>query len=405
MTLLSVLIVRVHADDQPAEREEYLAQQKRMTQETREISDNLLSQLKPLTGAEEDTFSNVMRYGTRVSEPDFEILKAGLRAEFFQATDPKLKSNQQGLRILKQHLQNRIIGNAAVGIRGAGAKEEFRRLVCEESLKVLKELLSNNHAARFVAITLLPELQPVNPPNLGDPRRQILDEAATTLADILMDENQPDTVKLIAAYSMSVYLDRVASSGTIQIKLARALISELDSWMPADGYQLQLLETLSRIQAPREVAGVERKAIIFDALASVMQDKRRSYLIRCRAAGALGSVGFDAGIKFDPLAWKVAQLAAEVSRGYEDQPAAPHWDKCGEQLFLAFRGTNGDGMLNRAPRSDVVREAYAKVLPLAAGLILLNDIDESLITDAETWAAENVPEVLSYDGASPPLQP
>lgn len=411
MTLLTALIAPAHADDMPAERQEYLAEQSRLTQETREISHNLLTSLTPLTGKEEDAFFKAMRNGIREGDPNFEILKAGLQAEFFKATDPKLKTDQQGLRILKQYLQNRLIGNAGVGIRGGGAKEEFRRLVCVETHKILKELLKNNHGARYVAIMLLPELQPVNPAGPNNPSRQILDDSALTLASILMDDEQPDSVKLNAAYAIGVYLDLVDPGGSIENKLTTALVSELESWLPADGYQLQLLDSLSRITTPREVSGIQRRAVPFDGLTSVLQDKRRSYLIRCRAAGALGTVGYDDKIRFDPLAWKIAQLAAETGSAWENQPALPHWQKCGEQLFLAFRPSGDqdaeqtDGLLNRAPRSEKVRGAYVKVLPIAAGLILSQGVDESLISEAATWASENVPDNLAYDPASPPLQP
>ncbi len=411
MILFGVVSAPVGAGELPAERKEYLAAQSRKTQQVREINDNLLKQLKPLTGPEEDTFSQVMRFGTRASDAKFEILKAGLKAEFYRATDPKLKTDQQALRSLRNHLQNRVLGSAGIGIPSQGAKEEFRRLVCTEALVILKDLLKNNLDARALAVVLLPELQPVDPTDLDDPRRQILDGSAFTLASILTDEDQPDTIKLIAAYSAGTYLDRVNPGGNVEMRLTEALTSELESWMPADGYQLQLLETLAKVQTPREVAGVQRRAIAFDALASVMQDKRRSYLIRCRAAGALGTVGYDAQIRFEPLAWKVVQVAAEIGSAHNDEPEYPHWRKCGEQLFLSFHQRQGpgenstEGMLNRASQSQLVQDAYGKVLPLAAGLILNQNINPELITEATEWAGANVPESLAYDGNSPPLNP
>jgi len=396
-------------DDDNNKRQRYAALQSKMVQATRQINKNLAADLPPVTRQQEDAFNDAMRDGTRKTDPQFEDLKAGLKIEFFKATDPAFKTNQQGFQSLKTRLQSRILGRAGNGIRNGQQKETFRQLVCKEALTILKELLQNNFQVRSMAITLLPELQTVNPARPAAPGRRILDKAADALVEVLMDENQPDAIKLGAAHSIIVYLEKVKPGGIIEIKFAAALSSELESWLPADGYQFFLVEAMSKIRTAREVAGVKRRAITIETLVNVLQDKRRSPLVRCRAAGALGSVGSDTQIKFAPLAWKTVQLAAEMGAAYNANPKYIHWNKCSEQLFLTFHQKGKepvDGMLNRAPRSELVRGAYEQILPIC--LSILDSpaaIDAALITSANDWAKANQPANLQFDAASPAINP
>jgi hypothetical protein len=396
-------------DDDNIERQQYAAMQGKMVQTARQINKNLAADLPAVTRQQEDAFNDAMRDGTRETDPQFEDLKAGLKTEFFKATDPAFRTNQQGFQALKTRVQSRILGRAGNGIHSRQERETFRQLVCNESLAILKELLQNNFQARSLAITLLPELQTVNPSRPDDPSRRILDEAADVLVEVLMDENQPDAVKLGAAQSIIVYLEKVKPGGIIEMKFATALSSELESWLPEDGYQFFLVEAMSNIRAARQVAGVKRRAIAIETLVNVMQDKRRAPVIRCRAAGALGSVGSDAQIKFEPLAWKTVQLAAEMGAAYNANPKSIHWNKCSEQLFLAFHQKGKDpvdGMLNRAPKSELVRGAYEQILPIC--LAILDSppaIDAALLTNANGWAKANQPANLQFDAASPAVNP
>lgn len=396
-------------DDDNIRRQQYAGTQGKMVQATRQINKNLAAALPAVTRKQEDAFNDTMREGTRETDPKFEDLKAGLKTEFFKATDPEFKTDQQGFQTLKTRLQSRILGRAGNGIRSSQEREAFRKLVCRESLSILKVLLQNNFQARSLAITLLPELQTVNPSRSDDPSRRIFEEAANTLVEVLMDENQPDAIKLGAAQSIIVYLERVKPGGIIEIKFATALSSELESSLPEDGYQFFLVEALSKIRTARQVAGVKRSAVAIETLANVMQDKRRAPVIRCHAAGALGSVGSDAQIKFEPLAWKTVQLAAEMGAAYNANPKSMHWNKCSEQLFLAFHQKGKEpvgGMLNRAPESTLVRDAYRQILPICLAMLDGSAaIDSALLTNANAWAKANQPANLQFDAASPAVNP
>ncbi|MCH2200732.1 MAG: hypothetical protein MK102_02075 [Fuerstiella sp.] len=384
---------------QDAEREEYASQQRKRVRDARDINVNLCNTITKLKFAEEDNFRKILRNGT---QNDTETLKNGLRWEIYRASDPVYKSNPAGFQGLKARLQNNILSNAGVGIGGRRQRLEFRKLVCSEALICLKELLENNFQARSLAVELLPSLETVTDAR----QRQIFDDAADVLIEVLANEQQPDAIKLRAAESIALYLQNCDPGALIEIKFAAAVRDELDSWLPATGYQIHLIDALSRVRAAREIVGTTRRPVVIETLVAVMQDKRREALIRCRAAGALGLAGIDDSIKGAPLAWKVVQLSAEMAAAYNQDSSYKHWSTCGLELFFAFkdrdassqRGQSLNGMLNKFDQSALVQSAYAQALPvIAAVLDRQGEVDAATIESVNKWVSDNQPNDLSFD--------
>ena len=410
VTLLATVITTTIATAQEANvaREKYNGQQRRKVQQARQINNNLSATTKPRTRRQEDAFRDVMRSGTRQGSPEFQALQEGLKWEIYRATDAELKTNQAAFQGIKKRLRQNVLHLAGQNIPGRKEREEFRQLVCTEALNLLKDLLKNNFQARSLAIELIPALEI----NTDSRQRRILDEAADVLVEVLADEQQPDAIKLRAAESVAQYLENVNPGAQIEIKFALAIREELKSWLPATAYQLHMIDALSRIRAAREVVGVNPRPVVVESLVSVMQDEEREPIIRCSAAGALGSVGIDQRINLEPLAWKVAQLAAEMGEAYNRDSGNEFWGSCSLELFLAFHHEeparsgqqSEDGMLNRAPRSELIRQAYDQVLPIC--LAMLDNpanIDQVLINTVVEWVKANQPNSLRFDSGSPPV--
>ena len=412
VTILATARTPAHAigQDGISDRDKYAGDQRLQVQKIRQINNNLVEAIPPLAGTQEDAFRDALRNGTRPGAPNFQALQDGLRWEIYKATDPAYKTNQPGFQALNKRLRQNILYIAGQGIGGRREKEEFRELVCSQALVFLKDLLSNNFLARSLAIELMPALET----NTDARQRRILDAAADALIEVLADEQQPDAIKLRAAESIALYLENVDPGAQIEIRFALAIQEELKSSLPADAYQLHLIEALSRIRAAREVIGVNQRAVVLDSLVAALQDADRAPVVRCSAAGALGSAGIDQRIALEPLAWKVAQLSAQMGAAYNKKPKYDFWGKCSLELFLAFhhkeeppRGEQPeDGMLNRAARSELVRNAYAHVLPICREILdSPSSIDAAIINAAASWTEQNQPSDLRYDAESPPVKP
>lgn len=395
---------------QDPEREEYAGRQRHAVQTVRDINLNLLEAVPELTLTEEDQFRRILRDGTQRGTPGFRILQDGLRWEIYRASDPVYKSSPARFQGLKTRLQNNILDNAGRSIGGRRQKLAFRELVCSEALSLLKDLLNNNLQARSLAIELLPSLETIT--DTG--QRRILDEAADVLIDVLNDVQQPDAVKLRAAESITLYLQNVEPGAQIEIKFAMAIGSELESWLPATGYQVHLIDAISRVRTAREVIGATRRPVVIETLVDVIQDKRREPLVRCGAAGALGLVGVDQRINGDPLAWKVTQLSAEMAAAYNQNSGYQYWSTCSLELFFAFKHRDiesqstqlPNGMLNKWDQSTLVRSAYAQVLPIVAAVLDRQDqVDAATIENVNQWVADNQPNNMRFDPDSLPVNP
>jgi hypothetical protein len=411
--LLAAHCASAHAQDVTAEQEAYLATQRRMHKEVAAISNDLNADVAAPGNQARRDFNQSLGVGIRTSDPQFESFRAYLRYNLFRFTNPELKKDPLGLQGVKTAIEG-MFRQAGNRITGQAAREDFREIFFAAVLEDLKELLQNNYEARSVAIELLPGLL-MSGTGPRDPveRRRILPAVPGVLAGILLDEEQPDTVKVRAVQSMQLYMARVNASALVEVEFATAIKDELESALTAAEYQFLMVDTLGFVQAPREVAGGQR-ALVFEALADVIQDKRRHFRVRCRAAGALGRVGFDNRINFEPLAWKTVQLAIEVGSAYNDDSLQPYWPECGLQLYLAFHHLEADGatarspqgMLNRAPSSELINLGYAQVLPIAKGLYFKHPaIPVDVLASARTWVADNKPNDLKFDPASTELQP
>jgi hypothetical protein len=153
--------------------------------------------------------------------------------------------------------------------------------------------------------------------------------------------------------------------------------------------------------------------------AAILDDRSRPIEVRCLAAVGVGRGAFDNQMKFDPLAWKIAQLAADVSIAFNRDPGNAKWPNCGASLIFAFRHynepeasaanlTDRKGLLNRsgANPSKTIADAAPLVTIVGVGLIRNTDplpIDQ--LKPLAEWLQANQPQSLVWDDNSPPLSP
>ena len=397
------------ADNNPAEHEHRL-KQRQMVREVRQISNSLLTEevINAFGRRAEREFNAIMAQGTREGLPGFRILQDGLRFRVYAATDPD-RQTAGGMEAVLKNL-DRNLHSAGSQIPDRQDKKRFRTLVCSETLSLLKDLLDNNFLVRSFAIGVLPELETT-------PRRarrlEIYEEVDDVLVAVLADPGQPDAVKVRAAQSIALYLEKFDPGTKVEMSFAAAIREQLDNVHTDVAYQYFLLNAMARIRGGRQAVGRPRRAAVIETLADVMQDPRRRMLVRCRAAGALGEVGYDQQIRFEPIAWKTVQLGVEAALKYNVNPNNPDWAECGERLFLAFHhenrerrdGPSPQGFLNRSSNSELINGGYAALLPIAAKMTFGHDVPEEYIVAASRWVDDNRPEDLKYDPHADAVKP
>lgn len=394
--------------------EAHRLQQKELVDRVKSIRDKLLTdEINNEYNRIQRDYSGALRNGAKKGTPAFKALESGLRYRIYSATDPEnIDDPVQMQAVLTNFLRD--LDGAGRSVLARQQKEAFRKLVMEAALPLLQELLDKSFTARSFAIEVLPQLKTVTPSG-NEKRSIVMGEVPDVLIGILTDPEQPDAIRIRAASSMATFLDESdpEPGPLVEMAFVKAIKSELESEeQRLTPYQFFLVDALSRIRTPREAVGIQQRATAIETLAKVMQDKERDLLVRCRAAGALGQVGFDQQINFEPLAWKAVELAVEVASHYQQNAngqTAEMWEHCGWFLHIAFHHKNQNalnadqGFLNRAPRSEYVRAAYEKTLPLTTALLFDKPVPGKAVVDANQWVQENIPSDRRFDPQSDPV--
>jgi hypothetical protein len=344
---------------------------------------------------------------------DKEVMTQGLRYRIYRATDPQVQASPflMGQALLDIRRELNSCGSL---ILNKSSKERFREEVMVLAHGLLLDLLKNNLDARMFALAILNELE-IRSKGPDQPRTDILGKVPETLQQVISDADAkvPDAVRAAAAVQVRKFLEKTDALPVVQMQLGSALRTQLARTDTEVTYQKTLIEALCRVSWPREIVG-QATPSVFDALLKVVADPKRDISVRCMAARGFGRIGYDSEINFDVLAWKVAQLAVQAGEKFNEDPGNPEFPFCGSDLYLAFHHLDADeakdpknikGMLNRAPRSTVVKDAYQLILKIVGPMLAASGepIPAEDLQAVKDWTEKNVPADLKFDAAGIPV--
>ncbi|MEJ7592873.1 MAG: hypothetical protein WKF77_15095 [Planctomycetaceae bacterium] len=335
---------------------------------------------------------------------DLENLSLVLKYRLFQATDPTFVANSDNVKNLFNEMDREIRG--AGGQAGnAQRTKAYRQKYSDTVLAVAKQMFDNNLDARSIAIQIIKELY-VNKTAAGLTENH--SESMAALLGLLKDPEQPDSVKVMAAAAVSYVLTNTSVIPQEQDSVSDVIAAELNRPCTEIAYQLLLVDTLFSVTQPRKSSG-RRETNVMQTFVKLVDDRQRPLQVRCRAAFGIGQGAYDAKVDFDPLTWKVANLALEASVFFNQAPGDPAWQQCGADLFFAYRhiDKNGlakqppmlpQGMMNRAATSVPVNEsgslaAFKIAVPLVVNNAKIPQADQ---VELKAWidgnkALENKP--------------
>jgi hypothetical protein len=178
---------------------------------------------------------------------------------------------------------------------------------------------------------------------------------------------------------------------------------------------LQLLDVLMALTLPARTVG-NAQPLAFAHLTTVLDDDSRPLDVRCHAALGIGRAAYPSNVNFEPLAWRVADLAllTGVRFAQSENKKDPMWQSCGLDLFFAFRhystGDSGKGMLNRAAKAKVVADAGASVVSVAVQILEATTQPENLgaltgkLQELKAFKDANRPSSMTWAPGMPPLK-
>ncbi len=397
--------------------QQYVLNQQKLTRSIREIRN-------PLPGPDKAAAEKVKRQYTQLlgsgfsGEADTKLVRDYLTWLIFQATDPAFCQSSKNMENLIEDVKNSVAKAGTNAQGGQAGKDRERRKYCVEVLSIVKQLLDNNLDSRFAAIKIMQHLYDTIPSQGGTAMTRLHPEALTVMLGVLNDPGQPDSVKAVTAASLKNILMNCDVVEQDQFRISDAIYKEIVRPHTEVAFQLDLIDAAYNITKPRRTVGTPEPTA-FKIFAAVIDDHSKPVEVRCHAARGFGICNYDvAGTKFDPIAWKVTQLAFETASEYNQNPGNPKWPWCGLDLLLTFRHSNAagavapppacQGIMNRAPNSKVVSDAAPFVTTVALQLIgnrgKFPAGAVATLGNMKQWIADSVPTDLKWDANAPPLK-
>ena len=397
--------------------QQYVLNQQKLTRSIREIRN-------PLPGPDKAAAEKVKKQYTQLlgagfsGEADAKIVRDYLTWLIFQATDPAFCQSSKNMENLIEDVKNSVVKAGSNAQGGQAGKDRERRKYCTEVLNIVKQLLDNNLDSRFAAIKIMQHLYDTIPGQGAATMTRLHPEALTVMLGVLNDPNQPDSVKSVAAASLKNILMNCDVVEQDQFRISDAIYKEIVRPYTEVAFQMDLIDAAYYITKPRRTVGTPEPTAL-KIFAAVIDDRSKPIEVRCHAARGFGICNYDvAGTKFEPIAWKVTQLAFEAASEYNQSPGNPKWPWCGIDLLLTFRHANKEeaaaappackGIMNRSPNSKVVSDAAPFVTTVALQMIANKGKFPAgavaVLGNMKQWIADSVPADLKWDTNAPPLK-
>ena len=230
-----------------------------------------------------------------------------------------------------------------------------------------------------------------------------------------------DTKQLTAVRAWGVKgLVRLATLPEVPSQLRSQIIDVLVAQMNGSGkehkwYQWRLAEGLGRLNV---IQNQDKRPFVPQALARVLADTERPWLVRAEAAQSLGRLPYDSNIDVGLLAYEMAQLAQQMTVAYIKQPELSIWKLCFMKVYGGFKPLEDEegskqkrGLLAQVESrpalssyKKTVQESFDVVLPLVVKVVGAdkNDIDVSL-TNLKKWLESNTPKNFKIQDGEDPI--
>ena len=191
----------------PQTKKEYQLDQRRRVQELRRMQMTMTPQIIASYKENARDFRKLLFQGIqRGNQEQLDILKSGLKYEVLSLSDQDIQANPLLLENAVKKLRGDL-GRAGSGIINKAAKAKYREMICAEVFTLLQGLMKHNLIARSTAIDMLQDLEVESA--TGGGRLTMYEKVDGELVRVMMDNDQPDAVKLRVANTMTNYLQAI----------------------------------------------------------------------------------------------------------------------------------------------------------------------------------------------------
>jgi hypothetical protein len=236
---------------------------------------------------------------------------------------------------------------------------------------------------------------------------------AVPLLNLVNDKEQ-----LIAPRIWAVNgLVRLATLPEIKPQLRNQIVDALvarmyDSKGEHAWYQWRLAEGLGRLTV---IQDQDKRPFVPQALATVLADSERPWIVRAEAAQSLGRLPYTVDIDMGLVAHQTANLVKEMTEAYNKDPKQAIWKLCFFKIYGAFKPVDDEdpnkkrGMLSQVDRGVLagykrtVQEVFDLVLPIVAKVISNPEGIDSSLQNLKKWLDANPPKSFKLSPTEEPI--
>jgi hypothetical protein len=297
------------------------------------------------------------------------------------------------------------------------------KTIAEEAPRLLKY----HFVARLQGAILLAHLSDFNEVEAEGVKKAAVPctRAVEPLIDLVNDSEQLTSVRVWGING----LVRLATLDSINLQLRNRLVDLLVTQMNASGkehewFQLRLAEGLGKLTV---IQNQDKRPVVPQALAMVLADPVRPFLVRAEAAQSLGRLQYESSPPIDVglLAYETAKLTQQIIESYNKEKGRKQaiWKLCLIRIYGGFkpledeevpkdkvppkRGllTQVEGKPSLAAHRKTVQEAFEVVLPLVTRVVAEpKDFDQAQAQgNLKKWLEQNTPKSLKIHPDEAPL--
>jgi hypothetical protein len=199
----------------------------------------------------------------------------------------------------------------------------------------------------------------------------------------------------------------------LRIQIVDTLVARMyDSKGEHDWYQWRLAEGLGRLTV---IQDQEKRPFVPQALATVLADSDRPWIVRAEAAQSLGRLPYSVDIDMGLVAQQTANLVKEMTEAYNRDPKRAIWKLCFFKIYGAFKPIDDEdankkrGMLSQVDRGVLagykrtVQEVFDLVLPIVAKVISNPEGIDSSLQNLKKWLDANPPKSFRIAPGEEPI--
>lgn len=294
-------------------------------------------------------------------------------------------------------------------------KSEVRLFMANRLVALAPQFLNNYHfVSRLQAAILLSRLSElVETPGSGAQGQDVhFTKAMPELLKVVRQEKKetPAGVRTWAILGL-VRLAKLPELKLVErAKIVEMLTEQLNQSADEPWWnQYRLIEGLGEL---RTVALADKRPIVAQAMARILVDPSREWLVRCQAAYGLGQLNYESGVDLGLIAHEIGKLALQMDEKVLEQPKDRRWRLCYVKLYGAFKPleTGGGGLLkqcqekgNLAAYRSAVNGVFEKLVPVIRAVIKKPDNLAGPHEGLKAFLAENPPKGDRIHSAEEPL--